>query len=265
MDFGPFCSTSLRIVAVGIEAIRSRSSMLKKSAETEKPLMDLGDQTTPADQLRDWEGSSFELEPVCERHWRLPLETPSELRMAYKILKDAGYVPAEIEMMQKLASLREQLDATKGEAAQRELKTRIAEMQQKVTLMLEAMLEAYDEDEAPNAKGGVDKRTVLRLDPRLAPVKAAVLPLSRNADLSPKARDLAAELRKYWNIEFDDAGAIGRRYRRQDEIGTPFCVTVDFDTLEDNAVTIRERDAMTQERVGLDNVVGYLAARLPGV
>ena len=126
------------------------------------------------------------------------------------------------------------------------------------------LVDSYAEDEAPNAKGGVDKRTVLRLDPRLAPVKAAVLPLSRNADLSPKARDLAAELRKNWNIEFDDAGAIGRRYRRQDEIGTPFCVTVDFDTLEDHAVTVRDRDAMTQERVGLDNVVAYLAARLVG-
>ena len=126
------------------------------------------------------------------------------------------------------------------------------------------LVDAYSEDEAPNAKGGVDKRTVLRLDPRLAPVKAAVLPLSRHGDLSPKARDLAAELRKNWNVEFDDAGAIGRRYRRQDEIGTPFCVTVDFDTLEDAAVTIRERDAMTQERVGLDAVAGYLATRLIG-
>ncbi|MCB0928708.1 MAG: glycine--tRNA ligase [Mycobacterium sp.] len=126
------------------------------------------------------------------------------------------------------------------------------------------LVDAYTEDEAPNAKGGVDKRTVLRLDPRLAPVKAAVLPLSRHADLSPKARDLAAELRGYWNIEFDDAGAIGRRYRRQDEIGTPYCVTVDFDTLEDNAVTIRERDAMTQERVGIDRVSDYLASRLKG-
>src|SRR6195952_4337233 len=99
------------------------------------------------------------------------------------------------------------------------------------------LVEAYTEDEAPNAKGGVDTRTVLRLDPRLAPVKAAVLPLSRNADLSPKARDLAAQLRKSWNVEFDDAGQIGRRYRRQDEIGTPFCITVDFDTAGDQAVT----------------------------
>jgi glycyl-tRNA synthetase len=126
------------------------------------------------------------------------------------------------------------------------------------------LVEAYTEDEAPNAKGGVDKRTVLKLDPRLAPVKAAVLPLSRNEALSPKARDLAAELRKHWNIEFDDAQAIGRRYRRQDEIGTPFCVTVDFDTLEDDAVTIRERDTMAQERVALDQVASYLAARLLG-
>ena len=126
------------------------------------------------------------------------------------------------------------------------------------------LVDAYAEDEAPNTKGGVDKRVVLRLDRRLAPVKAAVLPLSRNADLSPKARDLAAQLRKNWNVDFDDAQAIGRRYRRQDEIGTPFCITVDFDTLEDQAVTIRERDTMAQERIGLDQVEGYLAARLLG-
>jgi glycyl-tRNA synthetase len=125
------------------------------------------------------------------------------------------------------------------------------------------LVEAYTEDEAPNTKGGVDTRTVLRLDPRLAPVKAAVLPLSRNADLSPKARDLAAELRKHWNVEFDDAGAIGRRYRRQDEVGTPFAITVDFETLEDDAVTIRERDSMSQERIGLNSVVDYLKQRLP--
>jgi glycyl-tRNA synthetase len=110
----------------------------------------------------------------------------------------------------------------------------------------------------------MEKRTVLRLDPRLAPVKAAVLPLSRHTDLSPKARDLAAELRKFWNIDFDDAGAIGRRYRRQDEIGTPFCVTVDFDSLEDNAVTVRRRDDMSQERVPMNAVSDYLAARLKG-
>jgi glycyl-tRNA synthetase len=89
-----------------------------------------------------------------------------------------------------------------------------------------------------------------------------VLPLSRNADLSPKARDLAAVLRKRWNTEFDDASAIGRRYRRQDEIGTPYCVTVDFDTLNDQAVTVRDRDSMHQDRVAIDQVEAYLTERL---
>jgi len=129
--------------------------------------------------------------------------------------------------------------------------------------MFAFLLDAYDEDEAPNTKGGVDKRTVLRFDPRLAPIKAAVLPLSRNADLSPKARDLAAELRRRWNIDFDDAGAIGRRYRRQDEIGTPFSITVDFETLDDDAVTIRERDTMEQVRIPLAGVTAWLGERLP--
>jgi glycyl-tRNA synthetase len=125
------------------------------------------------------------------------------------------------------------------------------------------LLDAYAEDEAPDAKGKLEKRTVLRLDPRLAPVKVAVLPLSRNTDLSPKARDIAAALRKRWNTEFDDASAIGRRYRRQDEIGTPYCVTVDFESLDDQAVTVRERDSMTQVRVGIDALPDYLADRLP--
>ncbi len=129
--------------------------------------------------------------------------------------------------------------------------------------VLAFLLDAYDVDEAPNAKGGVDKRTVMRLDPRLAPVKVAVLPLSRHADLSPKARALAGDLRQWWSVEFDDAGAIGRRYRRQDEIGTPFCVTVDFDSLDDDAVTVRERDSMAQERVPVAGVRSWLAERLP--
>src|SRR4051812_1716851 len=129
--------------------------------------------------------------------------------------------------------------------------------------VLAFLLDALSEDEAPNAKGVMEKRTVMRLDPRLSPVKAAVLPLSRNADLSPKARDLAAQLRQRWNVEFDDAGAIGRRYRRQDEIGTPFCVTVDFESLEDNAATVRSRDTMSQERIGLDAIPAYLAEKLP--
>jgi glycyl-tRNA synthetase len=130
--------------------------------------------------------------------------------------------------------------------------------------MMAFLVDAYAEDEAPNAKGGVDKRTVLKLDPRLAPYKAAVLPLSRNEKLTPAAKDLAAELRGLWSVDFDDAGAIGRRYRRQDEVGTPFCITVDFDTLDDQAVTIRERDTMQQERVALSQVSQWLGARLAG-
>ena len=130
--------------------------------------------------------------------------------------------------------------------------------------MMAFLVDAYDEEEAPNAKGGTDKRVVLRLDRRLAPVKVAVLPLSKKEELSAPARELANKLRANWNVEFDVSGAIGRRYRRQDEIGTPFCVTYDFDTLEDNAVTVRERDSMEQERVKLDELEAYLAARLIG-
>lgn len=130
--------------------------------------------------------------------------------------------------------------------------------------MMAFLIDAYRIDQAPNTKGGVDERTVLSLHPRLAPVKAAVLPLSKKEELTPTARELADNLRRRWNIEYDEAGAIGRRYRRQDEIGTPFCITVDFDTLEDKAVTIRERDTMSQERVALDNVEQYLTERLQG-
>jgi glycyl-tRNA synthetase len=130
--------------------------------------------------------------------------------------------------------------------------------------MMAFLVDAYHEEEAPTAKGGVEKRVVLKLDPRLSPFKVAVLPLSRNADLTPKAKDVAAMLRKHWNVDFDDAQAIGRRYRRQDEIGTPYCVTVDFDSLEDQAVTVRERDTMAQERVAIDKLESYLAGRLIG-
>ncbi|MCS5480119.1 glycine--tRNA ligase [Corynebacterium sp. YIM 101645] len=126
------------------------------------------------------------------------------------------------------------------------------------------LVDAYTEDEAPNSKGGVDKRVVLKLDRRLAPVKVAVLPLSKKPELAEPAEHIAAGLREFWNVEYDTSGAIGRRYRRQDEIGTPFCVTVDFDTLEDNAVTVRERDTMEQERVPLNELQGYLAQRLIG-
>lgn len=124
------------------------------------------------------------------------------------------------------------------------------------------LIEAYFEDEAPNTKGGVDKRVVLRLDPRLAPVKAAVLPLSKKEELAVPARALARELRELWNVEYDEAGAVGRRYRRQDEIGTPYCITYDFETLEDQAVTVRERDTMEQVRIPIAELRSWLLERL---
>jgi glycyl-tRNA synthetase len=119
------------------------------------------------------------------------------------------------------------------------------------------LLAAYAEEEVRG-----EKRTVLRLHKRLAPIKVAVLPLSRNEKLSPMARELAATLRPHFQVDFDDAGAIGRRYRRQDEVGTPLCVTVDFDSLDDDAVTVRDRDTMDQERVKIDEVLDDLRARL---
>lgn len=126
------------------------------------------------------------------------------------------------------------------------------------------LVDAYREEQVSNAKGGTDRRTVLSLDPRLAPVKIAVLPLSRNERLTPLARETADVLREDWNVDFDDAGAIGRRYRRQDEIGTPFCVTVDFDSLDDRAVTVRDRDTMEQLRLPFAELHGYFAERLRG-
>jgi glycyl-tRNA synthetase len=93
-------------------------------------------------------------------------------------------------------------------------------------------------------------------------VKVAVLPLSRNERLTPEARAVFDLVKPEWMCDYDDAGSIGRRYRRQDEVGTPFCVTVDFDTLEDRAVTVRERDSMAQERLPVANLVAYLAERL---
>ena len=128
------------------------------------------------------------------------------------------------------------------------------------------LADAYAEEEAVSAKGASEKRTVLKLHPDLAPVKAAVLPLSRNERLVPTARqvhDIVRQSRVVDGlVEYDDAQSIGRRYRRQDEIGTPFCITVDFDTLDDHAVTIRDRDTMAQVRVPVDRLVEEVGERL---
>src|SRR5680860_768052 len=125
------------------------------------------------------------------------------------------------------------------------------------------LLAAYDEEDVSSAEGKSDKRTVLHLDPRLAPITVAVLPLSKNERLTPVASEVADSLRGDHMIDVDITGSIGKRYRRQDEVGTPLCVTVDFDTLDDKAVTVRERDSMHQDRVSLDQLSAYLRERVP--
>ncbi|MFZ4585404.1 MAG: glycine--tRNA ligase [Acidimicrobiia bacterium] len=120
------------------------------------------------------------------------------------------------------------------------------------------LLSAYDEEEVKEG----DMRTVLRLHPRLAPIKVAVLPLSKNERLTPLAEQIATTLRPEFQIDYDQAGSIGKRYRRQDEVGTPLCVTVDFDSLDDNAVTVRTRDEMAQERIAIAELVPYLHDKL---
>ena len=124
------------------------------------------------------------------------------------------------------------------------------------------IIDGFTEEEAQSAQGKMEKRSVLKLHHRLAPHKVAILPLSKHADLNPVAEKIAVEVRRRFVTDFDVAGSIGRRYRRQDEVGTPFCVTVDFETLTDNQVTVRDRDSMEQERVPLGDLVEYLTKRL---
>ena len=119
------------------------------------------------------------------------------------------------------------------------------------------LMAAYDEEEVND-----DIRTVLRLDPRIAPYKIAVLPLSKKPELIEPSQEVLGLLQPHWMCDYDQTQAIGRRYRRQDEIGTPYCVTIDFDTLDDQAVTVRERDTMTQDRIPIVGLVEYLSERL---
>ncbi len=123
--------------------------------------------------------------------------------------------------------------------------------------MMAFLLAAYDEDEV-----GGEKRVVLRLHPRIAPYQVAVLPLSKKDTLTPLARDVLHRLQRHVMCDYDETQSIGRRYRRQDEIGTPFCVTVDFESLEDQQVTVRERDSTEQSRLAIDELAPYLLARL---
>ncbi|MBE8365236.1 glycine--tRNA ligase [Leptospira borgpetersenii] len=125
-------------------------------------------------------------------------------------------------------------------------------------LFLAVVTDAYQEEKLPDG----EIRTVLRFSPKIAPVKAAVFPLMKKDGLPEKSREIFADLSKLGNIEYDDSGAIGKRYRRQDEIGTPFCITVDYDTLKDDTVTVRERDSMAQERISVTRLRNWLFERL---
>ena len=135
--------------------------------------------------------------------------------------------------------------------------------------VLALICEAYSEDQAPDEKGKMETRIVLRFHPRMAPIKCAVFPLLKNKEpLVAKAKEIVGLLRPYMNVFYDESGAIGRRYRRQDEIGTPFGVTVDFETLGEkdaalrDTVTLRDRDSMKQERVAIQDLPGILRDRL---
>ena len=124
--------------------------------------------------------------------------------------------------------------------------------------VLAVMLDAYREEEAPTANGKTETRVVMKFNKNIAPVKVAILPLSKKENLSKKAKEVFNLIKKEFVCQYDESQSIGKRYRRQDEIGTPYCVTVDFESLEDNAVTIRDRDTMKQERVGIGEMVEWL-------
>jgi glycyl-tRNA synthetase len=130
--------------------------------------------------------------------------------------------------------------------------------------VLAVLCSAYTEEEVATAKGKMEKRVVLKLPAEIAPLKAAVLPLSNKEELKGLAKEVWDDLRSELAVEYDSTQSIGRRYRRQDEIGTPFCVTVDFDSLEDGAVTVRDGDTMKQERVFIKEVRDYVKDGLKG-
>lgn len=131
--------------------------------------------------------------------------------------------------------------------------------------LLAVLLSAYTEIEGgrtTTTESIKEAEIVLRLPAAIAPIKVAVLPLSKKEEISKPARELANKLRKHWTVQYDETGSIGKRYRRQDEIGTPYCVTYDFDSLEDKKVTVRDRDTMTQDRVAIEELESYLREKL---
>ena len=124
------------------------------------------------------------------------------------------------------------------------------------------LVDAYHEEEAPTADGKTETRTVMRFHRKLAPVKAAIFPLVNRDGMPELAKALETDLRKQFRVFYDDSGAVGRRYRRQDEIGTPYTMTIDSQTLQDRTITVRDRDTMLQTRIGLDAVATYLREHL---
>jgi len=130
-------------------------------------------------------------------------------------------------------------------------------------MFLAMMSNALQDEIVPDAKGNDSTRTVLKLPSALAPIKCAILPLLKNKEeLTTKAREVFNQLKIHFKCQYDEKDAIGRRYRRQDAIGTPYCVTIDFDTLEDNTVTIRDRDTLEQIRVSIDDVADIVAKKV---
>ena len=127
-------------------------------------------------------------------------------------------------------------------------------------MALAFLIDAYDEETVTDAKGKEDTRIVMHFHPALAPFKAAVLPLSKK--LSDQAQEVFDELSQHFNVDYDESGSIGKRYRRQDEIGTPYCICVDFQTAEDGCVTVRDRDTMEQERMPIADVQAYIEDKL---
>ena len=124
------------------------------------------------------------------------------------------------------------------------------------------MVNAFTEEDAPTSEGTMETRVVLKFHPRLAPVKAAIFPLVNRDGMPEIAQKIETDLRAHLRVFYDDSGAVGRRYRRQDEIGTPYCITVDSQTLQDQSVTVRERDSMVQERVASERLLEYLQGKI---
>jgi glycyl-tRNA synthetase len=124
------------------------------------------------------------------------------------------------------------------------------------------LVDSYYEEEAPNAEGGMELRVVMKIHQKLAPIKAAIFPLVNRDGMPEFSRKLEADLRPSFRVFYDESGAVGRRYRRQDEVGTPYCITIDSQTLQDQTVTVRDRDTMKQERVAGTSLKEYLTKKL---